>query len=182
MIELEKISVNQYLELEDRTEYDFAIKYASIFTNQKDEYGIGDVMELPFGFIKDFQYELQSGISFEKLFSFIQELVKKKIGSEPLDKFVRFSNYLTESVRQIVEVEEKTLAYEPTDKENIAGINRFEGLGVYLQIRSLTGGDLTKYEHIRSMPYSVCFTEMYAAKQITEYERELMKLNREHDG
>ena len=181
MIELEKISVKQYVELEDRAEYDFAIKYATIFTNQDDEYGIGDVMELSFGFVKDFQYDLETGMSFEKLVGYVEKLTKKKIGKEPLDKFIRFTNYLIESIKQIIEIESKTLAYDPTEREEMAGIGKFEGLGVYLQIRSLTKGDLTKYEPIRNMSYSLCFTEMYTAKQISDYEKELTKL-RERNG
>lgn len=176
MIELDYLKVKEYMNLEDSSEYDFAIKYANIFTNAADEYDVGDIMELPFGFIKDFQYELENGMSIAKLIALIQDIVKIKVAEEPLDKFIRFSNYLKESIRELIEVEEKTLSYEPSAKESAAGIDKFEGLGVYLQIRSLTNGDLTKYFKIRELPYSLCFTELYTSKTLYEYQQDLAKL------
>jgi len=74
MIELKRINVRQYVELEDKSEYDFAMKYAFIFTEPTDEYKVGDVMELSFGFIKDFQYEMEKGLTYDKLFQFISEV------------------------------------------------------------------------------------------------------------
>ncbi|MEX0598007.1 MAG: hypothetical protein WD512_16075, partial [Candidatus Paceibacterota bacterium] len=60
MIELEKITLREYSELENKEEYDFAMKYAFIFKEPIDEYKIGDVMELSFGLVKDFQYDLET--------------------------------------------------------------------------------------------------------------------------
>lgn len=197
MITLKTITIRQYVELEDKSEYDFAMKYAFRFTEPKDEYGIGDIMELPFGFIKDFQYELEQGLKIEWLFDTVTDLIyktrpkgfkklswyiKKKlgfnfIGAEPLDKFMRFVNYLKESMKELIEAENIALAYEPTEKELNAGIERFNGLGVYIQIRSLTKGDLTKHEQIRALPYSLCFTELYTSKQLADYEKDITKLS-----
>lgn len=181
MIELEKISLKEYIELEEerRVEYDFAMKYAFCFTEPVDEYKVGDFMELSFGFIKDLQYNIEQGIKFDQIIKTISELTNlkdKDLGSEPFDKIIRFSNYIKESIKQIVEVESEKLGHEPEPDEEQAGIERFEGLGVYLQIRSLTGGDVTKFEAVRNMPYSVCFTEMYTAKQLNEYEKELTEI------
>jgi hypothetical protein len=179
MLELDRLTVAEYTLLDDKEEYDFAIKYARIFTEPVDEYGIGDMMELPFGVIKDFQYELESGFDFTKLLAFAAKITKlKDITAEPMDKFMRFANYLTESMRQIIEVENKTLSHEPSESEQSAGMERFENLGVYLQIRSLTGGDVTKFEAVRSLPYSLCFTELFAAKQLADYEKDLIRLNK----
>jgi len=55
-------------------------------------------------------------------------------------------------------------------------MERFNGLGVYLQIRSLTNGDVTKFEQVRKLPYSLCFTEMFTAKQQSEYQKELIRI------
>jgi len=106
MIALNSISVAQYLELDDKSEYDFAMKFAFRFKEPIDEYKIGDVMEQPFGWVKDFQYELEQELTFAKLIDFVIETGKiKNIGKEPLDKFMRFSNYLITSIQQIIEVE-----------------------------------------------------------------------------
>jgi hypothetical protein len=177
LIELNPISVSQYLELEDKSEFDFAMKFAFVFTEPIDEYKIGDIMEQPFGWVKDFQYEIEQGLSFAKLIDLVSETGKiKDIGKEPLDKFMRFANYLITSIQQIVEVENESLAYEPDPDEVEAGMDKFNGLGVYLQIRSLTGGDVTKFDQVRQLPYSLCFTEMYTAKQMSDYQKDLTRI------
>jgi hypothetical protein len=174
MITLDHITLSQYSNLEDKKEYDFAMKYAFIFTDPVDEYKIGDLMELPFGFIKDLQYEIEIGLTFTKLIDFIIEITNKKsIINEPLDKICRFGNYLTKGVKKIIEVEKIALAHEPSGEEEAAGIDRFNGLGVALQIRQLTRGDVTKSEVVRSLPYSVCFTELYICKLESDFQKEL---------
>lgn len=179
MIELENITVRQYFNLEDKSQYDFAMKYAFKFTDPVDEYKAGDVMELPFGFIKDLQYDIERGMNMNDMVDHVLKLTKKKsVSDEPLDKFVRFCSYLVEGVKNIMETEQSALAYEALDKEQSAGIDRFKDLGIYLQIRSLTGGDVTKVEQVRALPYSLCFTEMYTQKQLKEYENDLRKRNK----
>lgn len=180
MIELKTLTVSEYMNLEDKNDYDFAMKYAFKFTSPVDEYNIGDMMELPFGLIKDMQYDLeQNALTFSKLINYVLEVTGlKSIGGEPLDKMCRFINYLKSNVESIIEAESIALAYEPTEKELAAGMDRFNGLGVYLQIRKLTGGDITKYNAVRKTKYSVCFTELYASKQLYEYDKSLSELNR----
>lgn len=177
MIELEKISIRQYCELEDRSEYDFAIKYARLFTNAKDEYSIGDLTEMTFGFIKDLQYDIESGITFEKYIEIVQQLTKiKNIGSEPLDKFIRFTNYILESIKQIIEVENISLSHEPDADEEQAGMGLFDGLGVYLQIRSIATTFHIEPQKVREWKYSDAFVEMVTAKRLSDYERNLHKI------
>jgi len=89
---------------------------------------------------------------------------------------MRFANYLITSIEQIVEVENESLAYEPDPDEVEAGMDKFNGLGVYLQIRSLTNGDIAKFDQVRKLPYSLCFTEMYTAKQMSDYQKDLMRI------
>lgn len=179
MIELQNITVSQYFNLEDKSQYDFAMKYAFKFTDPVDEYNVGDVMELPFGVVKDLQYDIERGMNMNNMVDHVLKLTKKKsVANEPLDKFVRFCSYLVEGIKNIMEVEQVTLAYEASDKEQSAGIDRFKDLGIYLQIRSLTGGDVTKIDQVRALPYSTCFTEMYTQKQLKEYENDLRKRNK----
>lgn len=178
MIELKPITITDYFNLEDRSEYDFAMKYAAKFTESIDEYGIGEIMELPFGFIKDFQYDLGMGLDLPKMIDYILLCTKRKsLKNEPLDRVCRFSSYLVEGVKKIVENEKELLAHEPSEKELAAGMDRFNEIGIYLQIRSLIGGDITKYEEVRKLPYSLCFTELFASKQLSDYQTELNKLS-----
>jgi hypothetical protein len=94
---------------------------------------------------------------------------------EPLDKFSRFSNFLTESINNILSIEDQTLAYEATDRELTAGMDRFKDLGIYLQIRSVAITFGISPQRVRRWKYSDAFVELYTAKQLKEYENELMK-------
>jgi hypothetical protein len=179
MIELESITLSQYFDLSNEgkaKEYDFAMKFTFPFTDPVDEYKVGDLREQPFGLIKDMQYDIEQGISFTQLLEYIQTITKiKDLKDEPLDKLCRFIAYLKDGIEQILEVEQQTLAYEASDIEVSSGIDRFQGLGVYLQIRSLTGGDVTKYDAVRALPYHLCYTELYTSKQLKEFEQEQRK-------
>ena len=178
MIELDPITVSEYVNLDPKEQepYNFALMFVKRFNTPVDEFKVGDVMDLSFGFVKDLQYEMERGISWQKLVDFVLEATKlENVADIPLDKFSRFANYLKKSVQTILDVEEQTLAYDPTDSEQSAGMDRFKNLGIYLQIRKLTGGDVTKYDAVRALPYSLCFTELYTSKQLHDYEQELRK-------
>ncbi len=115
----------------------------------------------------------QNQLDFFKIVDLVIEVLHREtVGPEPLDKFWRFFNYLKSGVISILETEKIALAYEPTAKEIEAGMDRFEGLGVYMQTRSLTGGDITKFEAVRRLPYSFCFTELNTVKQLHYYQQE----------
>jgi hypothetical protein len=175
--------VRDYINLEDKSEYDFAIRYASIFTNQVDEYKVGDISELTFGFVKDTQYDLENGATFGKVIEIISDMeIVKDIGAEPLDKFVRFSNYLIESIKQIIDIENQTLSHTPDADEEEAGMNRFDDLGIYLQIRSIAQTFHIEPQKVREWKYSEAFVEMVTAKALNEYERELNKIKARKHG
>lgn len=183
MIELKNISLREYVELEDRSEYDFAMKYAFRFKEPVDEYGLGDMTELTFGVIKDLQYDIESGMTFEKLLEYTERLGQiKAIGSEPLDKVMRFSNYIIESIKQIIDVENQTLSHEADPDEEEAGMERFNGLGVYLQMRSIATTFHITPQEVREWKYADALTEMYTAKQLNDYERDLMKIKQRKNG
>lgn len=183
MIELAAISLRQYVELEDRSEYDFAMKYAFRFKEPIDEYKLGDMTEQTFGLVKDLQYDIETGMTFDKLLDYIKQLSKvNDIGAEPIDKVMRFSNYLIESIKQIIEVENQSLSYEPDMDEEEAGMDRFTGLGVYLQMRSIATTFHITPQKVREWKYADALTEMYTAKQLNDYERELMKIKQRKNG
>lgn len=178
MIELDDITVNDYIELEDKTEYDFAINFANQYNELIDEYGIGDIIQLKMGIVKDIQDEMEFGtLTFEKKIDYLNLILKKEnsewIGSEKLAKFSRGLNYLYSGIEEIIKAERMVLCHEPSIEEEAAGLERFSKLGVYLQLRKLANGDITKIEAIREMPYSSCFTELYTQKLEFDFQKDL---------
>lgn len=180
MIQISDISLGDYLKLDDKSEYYFAMKYSNVFNEPIDEFKVGDIMELSFGFIKDLQFELEQGITFSKQLEILQELTGKNIIKEKLSKICRQICYLMDGMELISKAELK-LVRDPSGEELGANIDRFEGLGIFLQFDSLTGGDITKYDNVRKLPYHLCYTKLYCDKQKYEYEQDIIKNRRHHD-
>lgn len=181
MIELNDITVAEYFELEDKSEYDFAIEFALIFQQSKDEYSINDVTDLPFGIIKDIQDEIENGkMNFVKRCYWIDKIINKKdgswVGKEKLIRFITGSNYLINEIEKLINTERIIFSHEPSIEEEEAGLDRFNGLGIYLQLRKLAGNDVTKIEAVKQLPYSLCFTELFTMKQEYDFQKELNEI------
>ena len=181
MIELNDISVAEYFELEDKSEYDFAIEFAFVFQQSKDEYLINDVTDLSFGVIKDIQDEIENGeMNFTRRCYWISKILNKEdeswIGKEKLIRFIIGSNYLINEIEKLINAERIVFTHEPTIEEEEAGLDRFNGLGIYLQLRKLAGNDVTKIEAVKQLPYSLCFTELFTMKQEYDFQKELNEI------
>lgn len=176
MIQLKKITLQEYIDLVDKSKYDFAMKYAFKFTEPVDEYSIGDFREKEFGFVKDWQYEFEHGLQMDKFLIMVIDLIPNiKLPNEPLDKLCRFFNYIAKSIKDISDVEKVALSYDSTDAEISGGIDRFKDLGIYLQIRTIAITFGITIDQARKMKYNDAFVELYTQKQLTEYQNELRK-------
>lgn len=180
MLVLDRISLLDYLQLDDRSEYDFWIKY-SFECGAKDVFEVGNFMKLPFGFIKDQQYELSKGMPWEKLIEAFEILTKKTIKelvAMPLEEIIQSRNYFINEMNKINLLESETLCHEPDEKELKAGIDRFNVLGVYLQIESLAGNDVLKIEEVKKLPYETCYLWLYSQSLKAEYQKDYIRLNK----
>jgi len=178
MIELRNIKLKEYFELEDKSEYDFAIKYSFNFNKEVNIFEVDELMKQPFGLIKDMQYYLNE-LTWERLVEFIEKLSgidSKKIGDTKLIDICQFKSWIVSEINKINLIEEQALSYDVTEEEKQAGIDELSMLGTHLQIRSLANDDLTKYEAIRSLPYELCFTELFTKKKLFEYQERLWKI------
>ena len=180
MIIIEDITVNEYISIEDdevKKEYDYAIKYAYIYNKPKDYYKLGDIMKLPFGWIKDFQYALSEGMVWDDYIKLISVFVKKPY-NEKLLRLCQQRVYLINAMEELIYVEEKALSSSLSSDEESAGMDDFDGFGIELQFRNLTGGDVTKKDDVRNIPYEDCFVELVLQKKISDYERRLMNIRK----
>lgn len=180
---IEDITVQQYIDLEDKHLYDFAIKYAFIFTDSINEFQIGDIFDFEFGLIKDTQYEILDEMSVMTKFDIVGKFTNKDISKLSLMKVIRQFNYISEQIELIVDVERQMLSHEPSDYEIQAGIDDFADLGVYLQIQQLTNSDVTKIEDVRKVKYNDCFLELLTRKRSYDFNKrkdEIIQLKNKH--
>jgi hypothetical protein len=174
-IKIKDISFVQYYSLKDKSVYNYFLNYAEL--KPIDLFKLGDIFDLPFGFVKDMQDYLNfTGLTWE---DYISEISKfKHINKRQIVKYSLFELqasrlWLREQIIKINELESE-IGHEPTSEEQAAGLEIFAKYRAFLQFDNLAGGDITKIEAIRALPYSTCFAKMKLDADRKEYE---LKLN-----
>jgi hypothetical protein len=174
-MEIERITLAEYYKLEDTSNYDFAMKFAHQFTIPENIFKVPDLEELEFGFIKNAQLNIVRGDM-----NYYLELFHELTGLNPfnlyLDEFTRQLHYIKREFEKLSEKESKLLISPPSEKEQRAGLERFDGLGAYMQERELANNDITKLEAIRKTKYKYCFVELYTRKQERDFNKAYSKL------
>ena len=180
MIELEDITLREYFELEDKTKYDFAMKYTkSIFNEPLDLFNSGDFTELSFGLIKDLQFDLSQGLTWVKLIDYIEKIsgkTAKQIAGYKLTVISRYRAYIESEINRINEIESELLSYQPTSDEQNAGIEDFNKFGSYGQQRKLATTFMKSPEEIRQWKYDLCLLELYYQKTNYDFQDRLFKI------
>lgn len=177
-MKLKNITYNEYFELEDKKEYDFAIKYAKELNEPKDIFGIGDFTELTFKTVKDMQYYIENGLEWNHIFELIETTkgkTYKEIGVIYIKDLCMFKSYVVEEIYRINKIESIALAHQSTSEEENAGIDDLAELGSYLQFRSLANEDVLKIEAVGQLKYSACLLELVARKKIDEYQKAFIR-------
>jgi len=183
MIKLNNITFAQYVELEESQDYDYAINYAYTFNKPVDHYKVGDIMQLPFGLVKDLQFDMQEGLTWLQFTEYMVKLSNKNIGNEKLLEVCQQRSFIIKAMEELIEVEKISLSGNSTGDEDEAGIDEFKNFGIEMQIRNLTKGDVTKKEHVRNIPYEDCFVELVISKKLSDYEENLNKIrNRKNNS
>ena len=179
MIQLEDITLRDYFNLEDKSEYDFAIKYSQFFTDALDLFSTGDFTELSFGLIKDLQYDISNGLTWIKLIEYIEKLTGKSakvIAGYNLRAICRYRAYIESEINRINEIESELLSYTPTSEEKEAGIDEFNKFGSYGQLRKLATTFGKSPEEIRQWKYDLCLLELLYSKTNYDFQEKLYKI------
>ena len=180
IIKVKNISFIDYFNLENKTKYNYYLRYAELVPT--DLFKIGSLMDQSFGFVKDVQdLFYTSGLTWEKYFELIVELKglkKETIANNKLFQLHASRLYLKEQIEQITELERSNLGHASNAKEQMAGIEVFDKYGAFLQFDSLANGDVTKIKEIEKLDYSVCFAKLKLESDSSKFQIELNKLNK----
>lgn len=173
-MKIENLTFNEYFVLEDKSEQNFAIKYAKELNDPVDIFGIGDFTELTFKAVKDMQYNISVGLTWENIFELLESekgIEYKILGLRTIFDLARFKSYVDKEIQRINTVENIALSHISTSDEEIAGIDDLADLGTYLQFRELANNDILKIKEIEQMKYSDCLLELIARKRIYDYRK-----------
>jgi len=173
-MKIKNITLRDFFSLPEieKEKINFAIKFGSQFREIKDFFNVGDFTFLPFGTIKDLQFDLSKEFSFEKYLEHLEKILKveKKCFFENylLDLY-QFQNYVFSEINRINEIEKALLTSYPSIEEVEAGIDTFNELGIYMEIRELTGGKIWRNKKIRESKYTDALLELVARKKLNDY-------------
>lgn len=178
---LKNISYRKYAVLEDKSEYDFYIKYSIVCNTSKDIFKLGDMTQRSFGLIKDIQYDLGQGeLTWLRYLEYIQTMTGKSIKRLALLGIVELCQshkYFISEIQRIIEIESIALEYAPDNKEVRAGINKLDDLAIYLQIRSIAQELNMTIKQVKDMKYEEAFVELVAQSRLADYSKKYMKIN-----
>jgi hypothetical protein len=168
-MKLKAITYKEYKELpvELQGAYNFAFHY-SHECEAKDTINFGKLHKKTFGEVKDIQETIRnSDATKNDLFETIYCFFEKYFVTLNVFDYCAFFYYIVQEVESICKIESVALNVELDQVSTEAGVEVFEKFGALLQIDKLAGGDVTKYDTIRSMPYEYCLTKL--ALNATEY-------------
>lgn len=181
---IENIPLKDYIYLDENTrlKYDFAIKYG-VFEGEKDIYKIGDLTKRSFGFVKDLQHlyesdKLNSVEFFDELNKILCEnltITEKYIYETHVFSYFNFLQYLSKMLGNIQKIE-KSLITITLDDNPKPSSKRFEKYSYMIQIDSLAGGDVLKYDEVRKIEYNVAFAKLLYEKDKHDYNEEYREM------
>lgn len=180
-MEFENISINDFLNLDGtrREEYNFYLRYSVVTNKPVDHFKVGDMTERTFGLIKDLQYDMSHGMTWVKVVEYMK-IMTTKDASLDLATFMQQWTYIKKEIERITEIEDMLLAYTPDDDEVRAGIENLSELGSYLQFRQIAQSLNLTIDQVKEMRYDEGFLELVTQKRLSDYERELVRIKREH--
>ena len=179
---LKNITIAEYLAMDNQEEYNFFMRYSNVLNRQEDTFHIGDMTEQKFGIVKDLQYDLSAGMTWNHIIEYVMKLTSKSydtITAMTLTRFCPGWKYIRDEIDRISDIEMQALSYYPTDEEVRAGIGSLDVLGVYLQIRKIALTLHYSIEQVKEMRYDEAFLELVTEKKLSEYESELTKIYHE---
>ena len=171
-IKVPNISFLEYVELDDKTDYNYYLFYGEF--KPLDIFKLGDFTDQDFGFVKDMQdYMNSTGLSWQDFFKEMAIKTKKKettIARMSLFKLQQGRVYIKEQIERINKLENDNLSHTPSHKETSAGIDGFAKFRSFIQFDKLAGGDILKYDEVRKVPYGTCFTKLLLDAETNEFQ------------
>lgn len=179
MTELENITFVQYVELKDKSAYDYAATYSRVLNTPVDIFKVGMFNKLTFGQVKDLQTTFASGVDYKEMINFVCNLKKlklKEVVLKPFFEICKFRSYVISEIEKIQRIEE-SLNYKVSAQDKTAGIEKLAKFGVGIQIDKLAMGKIWMYETVRKQDYEKAFFKLLMDKEINEYNAIRNKLN-----
>ena len=176
------ITYNQYVTMSEdkKRDYLFLVDFGK-FNGEKlkeDDYIYGrPLAELSFEKVKSFMTLYSTG----DIQQIMEEIMEERglefiLGMEAWQVILSFRKILHD-IEKLIEIENSTLVSQfPSEYGGLAEQVDFSMFNTeYFQLNDLAGGDITKFETIRKMPYKECFVQLLYIFKSNEFEKAVTK-------
>ena len=128
--------------------------------------------------VKETQYKLKKQIDYKTMIEIVARQIKGDLLN--VDAHIFFGTFygINKSILEITEIENNALGHQPTGDEIIASeeVGGFESFGYIPELDRLAGGDLLKYDEIRKLKWSDCFTKLAYESRQNKYQNKMIEL------
>ena len=165
---------------EKKRDYIFLVDFG-IFDGEKlkeDDYIYGKpVSELPFEKVKSFMTLYAAGDIQQIMQEIMDELGLEFILDMKAWQVILSFRKILHDIEKLVEIENNTLVSQfPSEFSGLAEQVDFTMFNQeYFQLNDLAGGDITKFDTIRKMPYKECFVQLLYIFKNNEFEKAVTK-------
>lgn len=176
-MQVTNITLNQYLSLDADSlfEYNWVIEYSNEFNTPENHFNI-DIYKCSFGFVKDLQYYLEHGLTWQQFIESVQEELKQNILENDLLSICQFRKFLINKIEEIVRIESESLDTGISAQDERAGIERLAPFGVYAQLRQYAQAFNQTIDWARKQKYEEAFTELAYQAALSNYQEKLFKI------
>lgn len=176
------ITYNQYVTMPEdkKRDYIFLVDFGK-FNGEKlpeNDYIYGKPLsELPFEKVKSFMTLYSTGDTQQIMSAIMDEMgLEYILGMKAWMVILSFRKILHD-IENLISIEENTLVSQfPSEYSGLAEQVDFSMFNQeYFQLNDLAGGDLTKFDTIRKMPYKECFVQLLYIFKNNEFEKAVTK-------
>jgi len=166
------MTLNEWIVKADNSQLEFIKKY------DKGIALIEDITILSFINIKKVIPSLIDEGKYDEAISIVlNENVNSTLKRKELDRF-RILIWIQKQYENINRIEKQYLERPPDFKLIASGIKNLDVLGIKNTIDMLALGDVTKWEEIENLPYSICFEKQYKLAIESDIQKKLIEHNK----
>lgn len=100
----------------------------------------------------------------------------KEVNKMPITYVYPLAKNYIEQITRIVNIENETLAVQPTSEQVRAGLSMFEEFGIMNTIRALADGNILNYDKILKIDYNTVYLHLKMSKCETMFQRNYQKI------
>ena len=170
-MQIEKYTVYEFLFLPEEKKAEMSAIYNLVTFDV-------DCKTWTFEAVKETQYQLKRPLDYKTMIEIVGRQIDCSLFDIDAHVFFGTFNGIAKSILEITEIENNALGHTPTGDEMIASeeVGGFESFGYLPELDRLANGDILKYDAIRKLSWSECFSKLAYDSRQSRYQNKMLEL------